>query len=201
MSKDEKAKRGHLLRWFKHREVCLVVLIGLVVCAVTLVDARFLAVDNLRDILVRSAPTLIVACGVMLVVVVGEIDISVGSLTALLAAAMGVMLSADHWSWPVGWAVPSVLLLGTLVGWGTGLLVTLGQVPSIIVTLGLLTALRGLAVMIMGGQFKPREQVRGAMGNQRTSARPSWGVGTRDDRRASRGVWRDSCEPRIFHRQ
>ena len=56
------------------------------------IDRGFLGAGNLRDIIIRSAPTAIVACGVMLVIVTAEIDISVGSLMALLAAVMGIVL-------------------------------------------------------------------------------------------------------------
>jgi len=142
-------------RWaslLQRRELGLLLLIGLVTLVVSVVDAGFLAPGNLKDILVRSAPTVIVACGLMLVIVTGEIDISVGSLMALLAALLGVLLSSEHWQWPTWLGVPLVLAVGTLVGLGTGTLVALGQVPSIIVTLGLLTALRGLTTLLMRGE-------------------------------------------------
>ena len=133
------------------RERSLLALIVLVTMAVTFIDRGFLSTTNLRDILVRCSPTAIVACGVMLVVVTGEIDISVGSLMALLAAVLGLSLSRDHAAWP-GWlGLALVLGLGTIAGWLTGVLVTIGRVPSIMVTLGLLTALRGLTTLIMRG--------------------------------------------------
>ncbi|MBX3438983.1 MAG: ABC transporter permease, partial [Planctomycetaceae bacterium] len=140
------------IRILRQREYGLLLLIGAVTVIVSAVDPGFLAPGNLRDILVRSAPTAIVACGVMLVVVTAEIDISVGSLMALLAALMGLMLSQSEWHWPMWVGIPVVLLCGTLVGLMTGALVTLGKVPSIIVTLGLLTALRGTTTLIMRGE-------------------------------------------------
>ena len=115
-------------------------------------DSNFWAVGNLRDLLVRSAPTAIVACGLMLVIVTAEIDISVGSLMALTAAAMGIMISENQWALSMWVGIPATLLLGTSIGLTTGLLVTVGRVPSIIVTLGLLTALRGATTLLMGGQ-------------------------------------------------
>ncbi len=136
----------------RHRDAGLAVLIAAVTLLVTLVDPSFLAAGNLRDLLVRAAPTAIVACGVMLVIVTGEIDISVGSLMALLAAMMGVMLSQSEWNWPLWMGVPLLLFCGTLMGMFTGVLVTVGRVPSIIVTLGLLTTLRGITTLVMGGQ-------------------------------------------------
>ncbi len=136
----------------RHREYGLVVLISAITLAVCLFDLGFLLPGNLRDILVRAAPTAIVACGVMLVVVTEEIDISVGSLMALLAAVMGLMLSSNEWDLPLWVGILGTLTLGTAVGLFTGVLVTLGRVPSIVVTLGLLTALRGITTLVMGGE-------------------------------------------------
>jgi ribose/xylose/arabinose/galactoside ABC-type transport system permease subunit len=136
----------------RRREWGLVALIAAVVALVSVVDARFLAWDNLRDLLVRAAPTAIVACGVMLVIVTAEIDISVGSLMAILAALLGLMVSQQQWQWPLWLGIPLTLTAGTACGLLTGSLVALGRVPSIIVTLGLLTALRGITTLVMGGE-------------------------------------------------
>lgn len=136
----------------RQREVGLLLLIALTSVVVGIKDYHFLSFDVWRDILVRCAPTAIVACGVILVVVTGEIDISVGSLMALLAAVMGRMISENEADLSCWIGIPATLCLGTLIGVFTGSLVALGRVPSIIVTLGLLTALRGLTTLIMGGE-------------------------------------------------
>jgi rhamnose transport system permease protein len=135
-----------------HRAFGLMTLMVVVTIAVSVVDPGFLSSGNFRDILVRSAPTAIVACGVMLVVVTGEIDISVGALMGLLAAVMGKLLSRNEADLPLWLGIPATLLAGTLVGLFTGWLVTKGRVPSIIATLGLLTALRGGTMLVMGGE-------------------------------------------------
>jgi len=136
----------------QRREYGLLLMIVLLAGIVGFVDSGFLSLENMRDILVRCAPTAIVACGVMLVVVTGEIDISVGSLMGLLAATMGIFLSQNVWNWSPWIGIPLTLLIGTGIGTGTGLLVTYGRVPSIIATLGLLSALRGSTMIIMGGE-------------------------------------------------
>ena len=138
--------------YLRTREFGLLLLILVITLVVSWIDARFVAKNNLIDILTRSAPTAIIACGVMLVVVTAEIDISVGSLTALLAAAMGIFLSESLWAWPVWQGVLLTLAIGTSVGFCTGCLVAFGKVPSIVVTLGLLTALRGITTLIMQGE-------------------------------------------------
>jgi ribose/xylose/arabinose/galactoside ABC-type transport system permease subunit len=135
----------------RQREVGLAILIIAITAVVGSIDSGFLTAGNWNDILTRSAPTAIVACGVMLVVLTGEIDISVGSLMAMLAAILGVMISDNHWSLSVAVGIPATLFIGLLMGAFTGVLVTMGRVPSIIVTLGLLTALRGFTILMMGG--------------------------------------------------
>lgn len=136
----------------RQREYGLIALILVIGAIVVSVDTGFIAAGNLKDMIIRCAPTAIVACGVMLVIVTGEIDISVGALMALLAALMGMMLSENRMGLSMWLGIPGTLLLGTAVGLFTGALVTIGKVPSIIVTLGLLTALRGVTTLIMGGK-------------------------------------------------
>jgi len=147
-----KGRTGSMSNLIDRRGTGIAILIASVTLLVASVDLGFLSLENWNDILVRCAPTAIVASGVMLVIVTGEIDISVGSLMALLAAVMGLMISQDKWNWPVAVGIPLTLLAGTMIGLGTGALVTFGKVPSIIVTLGLLTALRGITTWVMGGE-------------------------------------------------
>lgn len=135
------------------REYGVAALLALTVAAVSLVNPSFLQAENIRDMLVQVAPAAIVACGLTLVLVTREIDISVGSLMGLLAAVVGILSSPDRVGLPVSAAVVVTLLLGAGIGLLTGSLVTFGQVPSIIVTLGMLTALRGVTELLMGGEW------------------------------------------------
>ena len=111
----------------------------------------FLSLANAADILADAAPAVIIACAVTLVVVTGEIDISVGSLLGLCAAVMGLLCYGAAPVAPVAVGVLAAVALGLVVGMLNGLLVTLGRVPSIIVTLGMLTVLRGVTKLLMGG--------------------------------------------------
>lgn len=135
----------------REREAGLGLLVILLSAAAAARDPSFLAGGNLLDILVYCAPVLVIACGLMLVVVTGEIDISVGSLTGLLAGLLAVTASTAEMAWSPWLCVPLTLATGALTGLGTGALVTLGRVPSIIATLGLLTALRGVTILVMDG--------------------------------------------------
>lgn len=140
-------------RLMGRREGSLLALLFVVIVAVSLLNPTFLAFNNLRDMLVSAAPVALVACGLTLVVVMGEIDISVGSLMGLLAAVLGICTSTDRLGLPVAAGIAVTLALGALVGFINGALVVWGRVPSIIVTLGMLTALQGLTEIIMGGEW------------------------------------------------
>jgi ribose/xylose/arabinose/galactoside ABC-type transport system permease subunit len=137
----------------RKREYGVLALLLLVVIVVSVVNPSFLAAGNLRDLLIKAAPVAIVACGMTFVIVVGEIDISVGSMMGLLAAVLGALASTSQAGLPVAAAIPAVLLLGTLLGGINGLLVTVGRVPSIIVTLGMLTLLKGITEVVMHGEW------------------------------------------------
>lgn len=137
---------------FKQRESGLLFLILISILVVGIKDIGFLSLTNWRDILVRSAPVIIVSCGVMMVVLSGEIDISTGSMMALLASILGMTLSSDLWQWNTSLGILAVLIAGTLIGIVSGILVCYGGVPSIIVTLGWLTAFKGLTILIMKGE-------------------------------------------------
>lgn len=141
--------RGRKLR----REIGVACLLGLMFAAAGIVNPAFLTAGNVTDMLVQRVPALIVGCGLTFVIITGEIDISVGSLFGLLAALMGVLASPQRLGLPIGVVVLAALAAGAAVGLLNGLLVTIGRVPSIIVTLGMLSALRGATELLMGGEW------------------------------------------------
>ncbi|MBL8817063.1 MAG: ABC transporter permease [Planctomyces sp.] len=139
-------------RLLARRDIGILLLIAVTTAVVGFMDSRFISLDVWLGIFIRSAPTMIVACGVMAVILTGEIDISAGSLMALLAAVMGLLISQSKAALSLWIGIPAVLALGTAIGTGTGLLVSYGRVPSLVATLGLMTALRGLTTIVMGGK-------------------------------------------------
>jgi len=137
----------------RRREYGLLGLLVLTAAGVQFVNRGFLSAANLRDMLVQCAPAVIVACGMTLVIVMGEIDISVGSMMGALAAVLGILTSTQRMGLPVGVGIVITLALGSLLGLFNGVLVTYGKVPSMIVTLGMLTVLRGFTEILMGGEW------------------------------------------------
>jgi simple sugar transport system permease protein len=111
----------------------------------------FLTSNNLVNIARQVAPTVIVAVAMTFVITTGNIDLSVGSIVGLTAAALAIVAESRS---------PLVALLVTLVlGLGIGLingaLTAFGKLQSFIVTLASLTAVRGLALLITDGYSTP----------------------------------------------
>jgi ribose/xylose/arabinose/galactoside ABC-type transport system permease subunit len=141
-----------ILRLFRQREYAVATLLVLTFTGVSLVNHAFATPQNMLDILWATVPVAIVACGLTFVIVLGEIDISIGSLMGLCAVTMGNLASTDRLGWPVWASIFVVLGLGMTIGFLNGALVVWGKVPSIIVTLGMLTALQGVIEIVLHGQ-------------------------------------------------
>jgi len=133
------------------RETAVGAVLAITLLAVGLVNPAFVSGASLATLLGDCAPTIIVACGVMLVIVAGEIDVSVGSLFGVLAALLGVLASPERAGWSAGASIGAVIGAGVMIGLANGVLIGLARMPSIIVTLGMMAVLRGVAELVLGG--------------------------------------------------
>jgi rhamnose transport system permease protein len=129
---------GTLLGRHKRELPPAVALVG-VLFAVLLAAPSFFGVSNLRDLALNNAPVLIVAVGMTLVILVGEIDISVGSQFAVCSVAAGLLAKAGV---PIALVPLVVIAIGAAMGSLNGFLVGTLGLPSIIVTLAMLVAWR-----------------------------------------------------------
>lgn len=123
----------------------LLALAVLVVCAF-LFAPHFASLANLLDILRQMAFTAIIGLGMTLVIIAGEIDISVGSAVAFTSALFGVL--GVNWGWPLPLAAAAVLAVATLIGLAAGAIRAVFGLPSFIVTLALFSALKGGAWLL-----------------------------------------------------
>lgn len=126
-----------------------VLLIGLV-AVVAVRDPAFLEAPSLRSVAVQAAPILLLAVGLTPVILLGGIDLSVAALTSLCSVLL------------VGWAnqsgvagVVAVVALATAAGATVGLIHSVAQVPSFIVTLGALGLYSGLALQVSDATNEP----------------------------------------------
>ncbi|HEY5319741.1 MAG TPA: multiple monosaccharide ABC transporter permease [Galbitalea sp.] len=98
---------------------------------------------NVSNIIVQNSYILILAIGMVMVIIAGHIDLSVGSVVAFIGAMSGVMINQWHIPWPI--AIILSLVLGALVGAWQGFWVAYFGIPAFIVTLAGMLAFRGAA--------------------------------------------------------
>lgn len=109
--------------------------------------------EAIRDILEQSTVLLIMATGTTIMLISGQLDLSVGSLLALVAVVSGSMLLSGL---PVWVCILGGLAAGTLCGLINGLVVTITGIPTLVATLGMMMAARGVANMIGMGKDMSR---------------------------------------------
>ncbi|MDZ8264130.1 ABC transporter permease subunit [Nostoc sp. ChiQUE01b] len=130
-------------------EVAGILPILVIICILfAFLSPNFLTGGNIVNILRQSSINIVLATGMTFVILTGGIDLSVGSILAVSAvvALLVSLLPALSWA-----AVPAALLAGLLLGLLNGALITFLDVPPFIVTLGSLTALRGVAFLVAKG--------------------------------------------------
>jgi len=127
------------------------VLIALLLMGIflSLATPAFLSVRNLLNIGRQVSLLGIMATGMLFVLVSREIDLSVGSTYALAAIVTGMLIVAQ---WPLWLALPIGLGVGLGIGALNGTLSTYGQLPSFITTLGMMSVVRGFALLITEGK-------------------------------------------------
>lgn len=119
----------------------------IVLCALAAWFApHFATTGNLLDVLRQVAFTGIIAFGMTLVIIAGEIDVSVGSAIAFSSALLGTLVVPFHLPLPV--AGLAVVASGVVIGFGAGAIRACLNIPSFIVTLAMFSALRGAAMMM-----------------------------------------------------
>jgi rhamnose transport system permease protein len=121
------------------REISVALAIVTLWIVVALLAPAFFTAANQRDLLMANMPVLIVALGMTLIILTGQIDISVGSLFAVCSVAAGVCAKAGL---PPAAVALAALLLGAALGAINGALVAYVRIPSIVVTLAAMVALR-----------------------------------------------------------
>lgn len=121
------------------RELSAVIAYIVLLLIVGIVAPSFFDFGNLGDLLINNAPILLLAVGMTLVILIGEIDISVGSQFAVASVAAGLLAKTEM---PLPILFFCMLLTGAIMGAVNGVLIGWLKLPSIIVTLAMLVAWR-----------------------------------------------------------
>jgi len=121
------------------REVSVAGAIAALALLLAIAAPGYFSPGNLTDLFLSNLPVLLIALGMTLVVVTGEIDISVGSMFAICGVTAGILAKSG---WPVWLACAAACVAGAGLGSLNGALVSYAGIPSIVVTLATMVALR-----------------------------------------------------------
>jgi D-xylose transport system permease protein len=126
-------------------------ILGLTVLLVTFSALRpdtFTNSFNFANLLIQSAPVIVIAMGLVFVLLLGEIDLSAGYTAGVAAAVLGVVSTTHNQPWYLG--VLACLATGAVTGLLIGVLVARVGIPSFVVTLAAFLALQGILLKIIG---------------------------------------------------
>jgi len=135
-------------RYFRELSVAAalaVMLVGLAIFA-----PGFYQPQPLLSLATREAPTLVVACGMALVILCRQIDISVGSIFSVCGVGAGLLAAKG---WPLALVLPASVGIGVLFGAINGVLIASLRLPSIVVTLAMMVTLRQGLNLVQQGEF------------------------------------------------
>lgn len=146
------------------RNIGTIIGLLLLILIVSISTPKFLTPSNLLNLLKSNSVNAIICCGMLMAILMGEIDISVGStvgLTGVIGAYLITNLNAPVWV-----TVLSCLAVGALVGTVNGFAISYLQVPAFVATLATQCIGRGLTEIISGGiTIRVRNEVYTGLGN------------------------------------
>src|SRR6266550_6447642 len=137
-----------VIRYF--RELSVALALGVLLLFLAVAAPGFFQPQPLLSLLTREAPTLVVACGMALVIICRQIDISIGSQFAVCSVCAGLLAAMK---WPLALVLPASVGMGALMGAFNGALVAGLRLPSIVVTLAAMVTLRKGLDWLRQGEF------------------------------------------------
>ncbi len=143
-----KNERSVIVRALETRELVLgviVVLSGVILWAIV---PNFLSVGNLRAVLIGMVPAAIIAIAMAMLLVSGGFDLSVAAVMALCGTVAAYLVVQG---WPIPLALLATILLGLVIGWFNGFLITRLRINPLVATLGTMSAARGISLVITEG--------------------------------------------------
>jgi len=132
------------------QELVLLASIIILFVVVSQVNHRFLGGNNLNTIFAGNAYIGVAAIGMSILIITGNIDVSVGALIGVLATICGTLAVSGYPIW-FAWTAP--ILVGIAVNSLVGIIVAYAGIPSIVVTLGMMSILRGGLISVTGGDW------------------------------------------------
>lgn len=132
------------------QEIIIALSIAVLFVVVTWVNPRFISETNVNSIIAGNAYIAVAAIGMSIIIICGHIDVSVGSLIGVVATIAGTLAVKGYPVW-IAWLVP--VLVSVAINTLVGALVAYTRMPSIVVTLGMLSILKGGLIIATGGAW------------------------------------------------
>lgn len=148
--KDTIKMKRSLKSSIKSLNILGILLAFLVLCVImAIASPAFLKQTNLLNILQQISINFTIAIGMTFVILIGGIDLSVGSITALTGMFVAIMMK--NWNIPVAPAIIIAVLSASLLGLINGVLISGLDLPPFIVTLGMMELARGMSYTVTAG--------------------------------------------------
>ena len=128
----------------------LIALIVIMIFFYFMTDGILLKPINITNLVLQNSYVIIMALGMLLIIVSGWIDLSVGSIAAFIGAIVGVMIVKWEWNWVL--AIAIAIIVGGLIGAWQGYWVAYLKIPAFIVTLAGMLIFRGLTLVMVRGE-------------------------------------------------
>ena len=141
---------SHWLRGHLREYGLLLSLVAIMVFFQIMTDGTLMQPLNLTNLVLQNSYIVIMALGMLLVIVAGYIDLSVGSVSGFIGALAAVLMVS--WGWDYVSATLVCLLTGALIGAAQGFWIAYFRIPSFIVTLAGMLVFKGLALALLQGQ-------------------------------------------------
>jgi ribose/xylose/arabinose/galactoside ABC-type transport system permease subunit len=138
-----------LKRLFRARETGIALVVIVMITFLSLSTSTFMTPGNLAIVARQIALSAIIAMGMTLVILMGGIDLSVGSVVSITSVMVGLVMV--RMSMPIWVAILAGILVGAVVGMINGTLIVKTRVPPFIITLGMMGLARGAALVITKG--------------------------------------------------
>jgi ribose/xylose/arabinose/galactoside ABC-type transport system permease subunit len=142
--------RTTLKKVLQSREITVLGLIIVLGFVFSITTEKFMSMDNIANVLLVLAGIAIASIGMTMVIITGGIDVSVGSILGMASVVAGKLLQMEMHNSIV---VLAALGVGCAIGLLNGLIISFGNVPPIIVTLGMMSMMRALLFTVLGGRW------------------------------------------------
>lgn len=130
------------------RQFTLVIVLILEIIVFSMISSNFMSASNIMNVLRQIAITAISSVGMFMIILLGDIDLSVGSMFAFIGVVCAFVFQSTQSSIAV---LAASLALGVMIGFGKGVITAKGKIPAFVTTLAFMSVCRGLARVMTNG--------------------------------------------------